>query len=98
MYDWLFRLYGWIDAQERIRGGVRALDPEGLADAVPEETVALIAVACRPGELPEAVARHAADYDHLGLTDRRGGSVPVSRSARRSGILEEMRAALTVVN
>ena len=94
IYDRLFELHGWSESQRRIREAARAGDTEALLAAVPEEAIDLIAVACRPGELPEAVARHAADYDHLDLTGPAWGLDPEAQERAQVTILEDMRGAL----
>lgn len=94
VYDRLFEIHGWADDQLRIREAARARDAEALVAAVPEEAIDLIAVACRPGDLPAAVARHAADYDHLDLTGPAWGLEPEAQERAQLGILEEMRGAL----
>ena len=95
VYDRLFELHGWSADQQRIREAARAGDTEALIATVPEEAIDLIAVACRPGELAEAVARHAVDYDHLDLTGPAWGLAPDAQELAQMTILEEMRPALS---
>ena len=94
VYDGMFALHGWATQQQRIREAARARDTEALIAAVPEEAIDLIAVACRPGELAEAVARHAVDYDHLDLTGPAWGLDPAAQERAQLTIVEEMRGAL----
>ena len=97
VYDRLFELHGWSEPQRRIRDAARAGDVEALIAAVPEEAIDLIAVACRPGELPEAVARHAADYDHVDLTGPAWGLDQAEQERAQVAILEQMRGSLAAV-
>jgi alkanesulfonate monooxygenase SsuD/methylene tetrahydromethanopterin reductase-like flavin-dependent oxidoreductase (luciferase family) len=94
VYDRLFGLHGWTDAQHVIREAARQGDVEAQIAAVPEEAIELIAVACRPGELAAAVARHAGDYDHLNLTGPAWGLDPGQQEAAQLAIVERMRGAL----
>ena len=94
VYDRLFEIHGWAEDQLRIREAARARDHDALVAAVPDEAIDLIAVACRPGELADAVARHAADYDHLDLTGPAWGLEPAAQEAAQLTILEEIRSAL----
>lgn len=94
VYDRMFELHGWSAEQRRIREAARAGDTEELIAAVPEEAIDLIAVACRPGELAAAVARHAADYDHVDLTGPAWGLDQQAQERAQLAILEEMRGAL----
>ncbi len=95
VYDRLFEMHGWSAQQRLIREAARARDTEALLAAVPEAAIDLIAVACRPGELVEAVARHAADYDHLDLTGPAWGLDPTAQEHAQITILEQMRATLS---
>jgi probable F420-dependent oxidoreductase len=94
VYDRLFELHGWSAEQQRIREAAKARDAETIVAAVPEEAIDLMGVACRPGELPDAVARHAADYDHVDLTGPAWGLDQRAQEAAQVTILEEMRGAL----
>ncbi|HEY3772195.1 MAG TPA: LLM class flavin-dependent oxidoreductase [Solirubrobacteraceae bacterium] len=93
VYDRLFEMHGWAEDQLAVREAARARDAEAMIAAVPDEAIDLIAVACRPGELAEAVARHAVDYDHLDLTGPAWGLEPAAQERAQLAILEEMRGA-----
>lgn len=67
VYDRLFALHGWDADQQRIRSAAKDGDPERMAAEVPDAAVDAIGIACRPGDLPALVARHAAGFDHLDL-------------------------------
>jgi alkanesulfonate monooxygenase SsuD/methylene tetrahydromethanopterin reductase-like flavin-dependent oxidoreductase (luciferase family) len=67
VYDRLFALHGWSGHQQRIRLAAKEGNPAAMTDAVPEEAIDQIGIACRPDQLAERVARHAADFDHLNL-------------------------------
>jgi alkanesulfonate monooxygenase SsuD/methylene tetrahydromethanopterin reductase-like flavin-dependent oxidoreductase (luciferase family) len=94
VYDHLFELHGWSAPQQRIREAARQGDAAAQIAAVPDEAVDMIGVACRPGELADAVARHAGDYDHLDLTGPAWGLDPVAQERAQLAIVEEMRVAL----
>ena len=49
------------------------------------------------GELPEAVARHAADYDHVDLTGPAWGLDQAEQERAQVAILEQMRGSLAAV-
>ena len=91
VYDRLFALHGWTDAQERIREAARNRDSEAMAAAVPDEAIDAVGVACRPGELKERVAVHARDYDHLNLVSVPWGLKPDEADEATVSILEGMR-------
>lgn len=95
VYDRLFELHGWSEQQQQIRAAARSGDRAAQIAAVPDEAVDLIGVACRPGELEAAVARHAADYDHLDLTGPAWGLDSEQQERAQLDILEGMRGALT---
>jgi alkanesulfonate monooxygenase SsuD/methylene tetrahydromethanopterin reductase-like flavin-dependent oxidoreductase (luciferase family) len=67
VYDRLFALHGWSAHQERIRAAAKEHDTAAMTDAVPDEAIDLIGIACQPHRLAGVVARHAADFDHLNL-------------------------------
>ena len=94
IYDRLFELHGWSEQQAQIRAAARAHDTEALIAAVPDEAIDLIGVACRPGELGDAVARHAADYDHLNLTGCAWGLDAEAQARAQLDIIDGMRASL----
>lgn len=67
VYDRLFAMHGWTKAQLAIREAAKRRDTDALVRAVPDAAIDAIGVACRPAELAERVAQHAAHYDHLDL-------------------------------
>ncbi|MCE3551178.1 LLM class flavin-dependent oxidoreductase [Pseudonocardia sp. RS11V-5] len=91
VYDRLFALHGWDAAQQRIRSVAKAGDPAAAAAAVPDEAIDAIGIACRPAELPDRVAAHAAAFDHLDLCAPPWGLDPEGLEEATEGIL----AALT---
>lgn len=91
VYDRLFALHGWTEAQQRIREAARAGDSEAMVAAVPDEAIDAVGVACRPGELKERVAAHARDYDHLDLVSVPWGLKPDEAEAATVSIVEGMR-------
>jgi alkanesulfonate monooxygenase SsuD/methylene tetrahydromethanopterin reductase-like flavin-dependent oxidoreductase (luciferase family) len=76
VYDRLFAVHGWQEAQLEIRAAAKRRDIEALVRAVPDEAIDAIGVACRPGELAAAVAVHATTYDHLDLVAPAWGLSP----------------------
>jgi probable F420-dependent oxidoreductase len=68
VYVRLFDLHGWSGERELIAEAVRAGDRAAAIAAVSDEMVDEIGVACRPGELVGALARHSEGVDHLMLT------------------------------
>jgi probable F420-dependent oxidoreductase len=68
VYDRLFALHGWSAAQERIRVAAKARDTAAMTAAVTDDMVDVMAIACRPEDLPGLAARHAEHFDHLNLT------------------------------
>jgi probable F420-dependent oxidoreductase len=94
VYDRLFALHGWTDAQQRIREAARARDAEAVIAAVPEDALDELGVACRPDELPDAVARHAVGYDHLALTPPPWGLTPEENEHATAVLIDGMASAL----
>jgi probable F420-dependent oxidoreductase len=76
VYDRLFALHGWSEAQATIRAAAKARDGEAMAAAVTNEMVDAMAIACRPEDLPQHAARHAEPFDHLNLTAAPWGLEP----------------------
>jgi probable F420-dependent oxidoreductase len=94
VYDKLFALHGWTDAQQRIREAARARDADTVIAEVPDEALDLLGVACRPDELAEHVERHAVGYDHLALVPPPWGLTPEKNEAATEVLIEEMAGAL----
>ncbi|MCW2713579.1 MAG: flavin-dependent oxidoreductase, F420-dependent methylene-tetrahydromethanopterin reductase [Frankiales bacterium] len=92
VYDRLFALHGWSQAQDTIRAAARAGDGQALISAVPDEAVDAIAVACRPDELVSRVAQHAGEYDHLALVAPAWGLTPPQLEAATLQIVDAFRA------
>lgn len=67
VYDRIFALHGWTAHQERIRAAARARNAAAMTEAVPDEAIDLIGIACTPDRFAEHLARHTADVDHLNL-------------------------------
>lgn len=94
VYDRLFEMHGWSEQQQLIRDAARRRDGEAMIRAVPEEAIEAIAVACRPGDLADQVARHAADYDHLDLVGPPWGLDSKQQEQAICQILDGMSPAL----
>lgn len=94
VYDRLFALHGWSDVQQAVRSVIRTGDVDALISAVPDEVIDAVGVACTPDQLPDRVAQHATDYEHLNLVCPPWGlSADQSEQATRA-ILEHLRPAL----
>jgi alkanesulfonate monooxygenase SsuD/methylene tetrahydromethanopterin reductase-like flavin-dependent oxidoreductase (luciferase family) len=94
VYDRLFTLHGWTAEQEAIRAAVRAGDAVAIEAAVTDVMVDAIGVVCRAADLPAAVARHAADYDHLVLTPPPWGLTLEEAEAETHALIDAMAPAL----
>jgi probable F420-dependent oxidoreductase len=76
VYDRLFALHGWTDAQQKIRQAARERDTAALIDAVPDGAIDAIAVATTPDRFAERIKAASTGFDHVtviappwGLTD-----------------------------
>ena len=97
VYDKLFALHGWTDAQQRIREAARARDAEAVIAAVPDEALDVLGVACAPRDLAEHVERHAVGYDHLALVPPPWGLTPEANEVATEVLIDEMAPALVGV-
>src|SRR4051812_29836987 len=95
VYDRLFALHGWTDAQQRIREAARARDVEAVIAAVPEDAIDALGVACAPGELADAVAPHAEGYDHLALTPPPWGLTPEENEHATEVLIDELATVVS---
>jgi probable F420-dependent oxidoreductase len=68
VYDRLFGLHGWSEAQQRIRQAARDRDTEALIAAVPDDAVDAVAVACTPDQFGARLQAASIGFDHLALT------------------------------
>lgn len=93
VYDGLFALHGWDDAQTRIRAAAKERDVAALVAAVPDGAIDSIGIACRPGELRARAAEHAGAFDHLNLCGPPWGLGPEELEAATDRILGAMSAA-----
>lgn len=91
VYDRLFEMHGWRDAQLEIRAVAKQRDVEALIRAVPDEAIDAIAVACRPDELEARVAAHASTYDHVDLVAPAWGLSPSETEEATRRILSGIR-------
>jgi probable F420-dependent oxidoreductase len=94
VYDRLFDLHGWSDAQQNIRQAIRGDDVDALIDAVPDEVIDAVGVACVPSQLAERVALHAKHFDHVNLTCPPWGATPDETEHATRAILAGMAGAL----
>jgi probable F420-dependent oxidoreductase len=76
VYDRLFALHGWTEAQQAIRQAARDRDTAALVAAVPDAAIDAIAVATTPAAFAEKIAAASVGFDHVtviappwGLTD-----------------------------
>jgi alkanesulfonate monooxygenase SsuD/methylene tetrahydromethanopterin reductase-like flavin-dependent oxidoreductase (luciferase family) len=68
VYDRLFELHGWANAQERIRQAASDRDTEALIAAVPNEAIDAVAVACTPDQFGARMRAASTGFDHIALT------------------------------
>jgi probable F420-dependent oxidoreductase len=68
VYDRLFALHGWSDAQAKIREAAREHDAAALTAAVPDAAIDAIAVACTPQDFPERLRAASRGFDHVDAT------------------------------
>jgi probable F420-dependent oxidoreductase len=68
VYDRLFDLHGWSQAQQRIRQAARDRDTDALIAAVPDDAIDTVAVACRPDQFGDRLRAVSGGFDHLALT------------------------------
>lgn len=94
VYDRLFAMHGWSDAQEKIRDAARQGDDEALIAAVPDAAIDQLGVACTPEEVPARVAKHAEGYDHLNITVPPWGLAPDEAEDATRDIISAMRGTL----
>ncbi len=94
VYDKLFALHGWTEAQQRIREAARARDADAVVAAVPDDAIDELGVACRPSELAGMVERHAHGYDHIALVPPPWGLTPEQNELATEVLIEEMAGAL----
>jgi probable F420-dependent oxidoreductase len=68
VYDRLFALHGWSEAQQRIRQAVRDGDTAAVIAAVPEDAIDAIAVASTPDGFADKLRQASAGFEHLTIT------------------------------
>ena len=95
VYDRLFALHGWTDAQQRIREAARARDVDALLAAVPDDAIDEVGVACAPGELAALVEQQAEGYDHLALTPPPWGLTPEDNEHATEVLIDELAAVVS---
>ncbi|MEB3030037.1 LLM class flavin-dependent oxidoreductase [[Mycobacterium] nativiensis] len=94
VYDRLFALHGWSDAQQKIRQAVRDHDVDALVKAVPDAAVDAIAVACTPSDFPSRLVAASQGFDHVDLTAPPWGLSDVQTLHSTRQILASLRALL----
>jgi probable F420-dependent oxidoreductase len=67
VYDRLFELHGWAEAQTRIRAAARDRDTEALIAAVPDGAIDAIAVATTPAQFRDRIRFASIGFDHVTL-------------------------------
>jgi probable F420-dependent oxidoreductase len=68
VYDRLFAVHGWSDAQLAIRAAARDRDADAVIAAVPDEAIDAIAVACTPRDFPDRLRSASTGFDHVDAT------------------------------
>ncbi|MGW0035149.1 LLM class flavin-dependent oxidoreductase [Gordonia sp. NPDC003376] len=96
VYDRLFAIHGWSAEQERIRQAARDRDTDGVIAAVTDDMIDTIAIACTPGEFPDALARIPDGFDHLDLIAPPWGLTDEQTRAINTRILAGLRRHLKV--
>jgi probable F420-dependent oxidoreductase len=94
VYDRLFALHGWTEAQQAIREAARARDADAVIANVPDEAIDTLGVACRPDALAVEVARHAQGYDHVGIVPPPWGLTPEENEQATEVLIDGMAGAL----
>jgi probable F420-dependent oxidoreductase len=97
VYDKLFALHGWTEAQQRIREAARERDAEAVIAEVPDEALDVLGVACAPADLAGEVARHAAGYDHIAIVPPPWGLTPEENELATEVLIDGMADALVGV-
>ncbi|MGH3632510.1 MAG: LLM class flavin-dependent oxidoreductase, partial [Mycobacterium sp.] len=94
VYDRLFQLHGWSDAQQRIRQAARDRDTEALIAAVPDDAVDAVALACTPDQFGERLRAVSIGFDHLALTPAPWGLTDEQTRDTTSLIISALRSIL----
>ncbi|MGX7698203.1 LLM class flavin-dependent oxidoreductase [Gordonia polyisoprenivorans] len=95
VYDKLFALHGWTAEQERIRDAARNRDSEGVINAVTDDIIDTITIACAPGDFAEAIAAIGEGFDHLDLIAPPWGLSDAETRVVNSHILDGLRTHLS---
>jgi probable F420-dependent oxidoreductase len=95
VYDRLFQLHGWSDAQQRIRQAARDRDTEALIAAVPADAVDAVAVACTPEQFGARLAAMSTGFDHIALTPAPWGLTDEQTRNTTGRIITALKSILT---
>jgi probable F420-dependent oxidoreductase len=95
VYDRLFQLHGWSDAQQRIRQAARDRDTEALIAAVPADAVDAVAVACTPEQFGARLAAMSTGFDHIALTPAPWGLTDEQTRDTTGRIITALQSILT---
>ena len=94
VYDTLFALHGWSAQQERIREAARNRDSEGVIDAVTDDIIDTITIACTPNDFADALAKLPEGFDHVDLIAPPWGLSDTETRAINAHILDGLRKHL----
>ena len=92
VYDRLFELHGWSQAQQRIRQAARDRDTAALIAAVPDGAIDAIAVASTPGEFATRLAAASAGFDHVTVIAPPWGLTDAQTREANWRIIDELRS------
>jgi probable F420-dependent oxidoreductase len=95
VYDRLFELHGWSDAQQLIRQAARDRDTDALIAAVPDDAVDAVTVACTPEQFAGRLRAASRGFDHLALTPAPWGLTDEQTRDTTGRIITALRSVLT---
>ncbi|SPM34818.1 F420-dependent oxidoreductase [Mycobacterium rhizamassiliense] len=98
VYDRLFELHGWAEAQQRIRQAARDRYGEALIRAVPDDAVDAVAVACTPDQFGARLRAASTGFDHLALTPAPWGLNDEQTHEATWRIITSLRSILTATD
>jgi hypothetical protein len=95
VYDRLFELHGWSDAQQQIRQAARDGDTEALIAAVPDDAIDAVALACAPEQFGARLAAVSTGFDHIALTPAPWGLTDEQTRDTTERIITALRSILS---
>jgi alkanesulfonate monooxygenase SsuD/methylene tetrahydromethanopterin reductase-like flavin-dependent oxidoreductase (luciferase family) len=95
VYDRLFALHGWSEAQQTIRQAARDRDTAALIAAVPEAAIDAIAVPTTPNDFAEKIDAASVGFDHVSVIAPPWGLTDEETRETTWRILAELRSVTT---